>query len=119
MSDYIRDIPSDSRVIKIELTNSSATVTFELAIYEGDKDKKLLYLESVEATKILPGWESDIEGIKTATDSALLEETRNSLKEDKEPEENIQLLKSYQVLGSSTENPIIEIIARTYKVEET
>jgi hypothetical protein len=105
MSDFIRDIPSDSTVVKVELKDSSATITFKLDIYEGDKDTRTLRLSNVEASNMLPGWQSEsIEGVEIKTESDLLGKTKQLLKEDEEPEESIQLLKSYQVLGSRDGN---------------
>jgi len=115
MSNFITDIPSDSTIVRIEFKDNLATITFKLSIYEDDKDTKILHFADVVASNLLPGWQSDIEGIEVKNESDLLEKIKHVLKAD---EENMPLLKSYQAISSSRGTPVIEIIARAYKVEK-
>ena len=117
MTDFIREIPSDSTVQKIEIENGNLTVYFNFDIEVNGKIVGAVVFENIEAIELLPGWqgEGSVEGIAIKGSSALLEKTKNILKEDDESEDLINSLKSYQI--GASEKPFIEIIAQSHLVK--
>jgi hypothetical protein len=113
--EFIREIPSDSVIKKIEIFPDSVNISLKFGIKINNRLEGVLIFKELVSINIAPGWNGDIEGISIENNSDLLEKIKATLRADEEPEDFIKSLKNFRVFSSTATEPVvIEIIAQSY-----
>lgn len=111
MRDFIREIPSDTTINKIELEQT--TLNIFLTFYT--EDKYLMIFTNIFGYKLMPEWNlpEGIEGVEIKTKSIFMDEVKTAIENDKQLLDNA---KSFTFINNNV--TVIEIIANSYILEK-
>lgn len=94
--DYIKEIPSDSQISKIEIEGLILVVTIDLGVTVDGKDQLKVVFSNFQSMRVMEGYNRDLERIMIVA---------------------VGNLKRYQVISSGGNETVAEFVASSYSVE--